>query len=494
MDKELRHYLIGMLKDANRRPYFLRVVRELLHEELQSKFDKVKKQLNSDDKDKNSSSKVAYKRPSQIMRMIRNGAVPAGVLVSALMVMSSININKNNELFGKIFSRNKEKEARIYKFSDNSVDKLKIYQINNRSDFDQLFAESRANRLTCLLYVEGYKSYPHDDGNGYKCSIGIGGFMFPVDGNPRSSDWIKSSEYFKKCPEVSVDFRKACDLVDGWAANCNDGRVCNMLYEHLQGVSLTKSQFAAIYSVTYNNINNGMMLCDFVKNHQDNPVAVANFMVNLPCKRNFKEGILRRHTMEALCYLYPDMDLRYGIEGEKCNTAMSKLSLATCYKIKSEFAKGVTTSAEQVADRMSHWLCRTENMLDVANDKTYYFASNAILNGELLYAKALILQEKGQYEQAGKCYDDLLRQGYHGKEFYADASKCYLKLKKYENCVALNDVVRQEESSGTELNYYAGVAYIAKGDKEEATKFFSRARKANPDEYELLLHKTRDLV
>lgn len=514
MSKASKEYLLKILtvmKDHDLRKDFLRALESDIQRMIQEKIKKVrqKKEVSEQNKqvrernravrDVSMSDDKTSRR--QTLYNIRKGLIPVGVAMAALMMVH----NGDKEMFAGLIKAgeryNKEELKEINVGADYGNESK--FVIREDGKYEELFDRSMDNVFRCLLCTEAFRPNPHDDGNGYVCSIGLGSFYYPINGDPTCPVWVKASEYFKKDPSVEVSLEEAKQLVVGWGKYFNNGSVYNRLYDNLQGVRLTEKQFAAIYCVTYNNVENGVNLCQFIKEHQNDPVAVANFIVNLPCKKKFENGILRRHTLEALMYLYPDLDLHYRKMDNRVVTPMDCLSLKVCKKIKAELARGDTKTAERVSDWLSHWLCRSEDKINIedAHKSTYFLFNMIKMTGEVLYANAQALCEKGQYNEAAKCYDLLFKKGYHGMDLYVDAAICYGmcgNAKRYGDCLvlykkAVKESGKQDRDNMAELHFVGGVASMHHtGDRETAKVRFKKSYVLNPKLYRRMLDKMKD--
>ncbi|MBO4285395.1 MAG: hypothetical protein J5895_04095 [Alphaproteobacteria bacterium] len=178
--------------------------------------------------------------------------------------------------------------------------------ISDRADFDALYKDALGLIQLAMFPTECLVLTPYADNNKKVCNtIGLGSYLYPKDGDPKNSEWIKASQYFKIHGKQSISAEQALNLVDGWFCHRENGRVLNNMYKLLEGSALTAHEFAAIASVMYNNETKGRDLCRFVSQNYQNPMICAQKIADLNVKKGFG-GLAKRHLHEAYSYLNLD--------------------------------------------------------------------------------------------------------------------------------------------------------------------------------------------
>ena len=247
------------------------------------------------------------------------------------------------------------------------------YKISDMESFMEAFEAAKPQINRTLLAIEWFSPDGYSDNNNTASNtLAVGLWWYPVNGDPKSSDWMPTKEYLKSHPNTMLTYDKALDLTEGWFHYRNHGGVIKSMADRLQGCRLAPNELAAIASVYYNDEECGKRLCKFVKENYENPIACAHFISELkPKNLSFSSGIKKRHYHEALYYLNHNnycakvlnFNVRSGINSKGkffVITPITKLELTEYFKFKQELDKAFQTGASSLgiqADKLIDKMC-----------------------------------------------------------------------------------------------------------------------------------------
>ena len=441
--------------------------------------------------------KKKYKFPkNRVTKFIENNAIPY-ILKSALnkivkpvgivALASTITLGADaiwND--GKLFEKTKKHLPKRQK--SNETDYGRSYQITDRESFQALYDAAFPLLIQSMMPTEIYVSKPYSDNGKTTNTAGLGSYWFPENGNPKSSKWIKTSEYVKKHKNLQVSGSEACDLADGWFRYREDGRIFEQMYKRLKGCELNICEFTAIASCIYNSETLGFELCDFVKENYKSPKKCANKLLSLkPKGSKFANGIKKRHIHEALLYLninrYADYLPYLLVKGY--GSSVNQLSITDCDLMIEELKKGRLTEAEQVATKIMGWRCEgaktiatimTENKMDIALtfDTEQY---ERYIKLENLYAEALGSYKEKHYEEAVKGFKKFIKEGGEAAEIHNDLAISYYHLGDYDKCIKESKIALSsgEEKQHPPAYFNMGLAYEAMHDYVKAIDCYKHA-------------------
>ena len=398
----------------------------------------------------------------------------------------------------------------------------KTYHITDKESFRQLYEDALPMIHASMLPIEIYKASAYDDrGGANPNSIAVGLFWFPKNGDPKSSEWIKTRQYFKQHKNFSVSYEDALKYTDGWYRYREGGRVFNQLYKRLKGIDINIHQFVACATCTYNNEQSGFKFCDAIQKNIKNPVKCAYTLLTLdPEDRDCVDGILKRHTAEACMFLYPEYAMQvysfkmktvayYNKEGKlkhKTVTSVNQIAPGECWQVRKDMEKGDTTSLNGVKNKIFKYICKGGTTIEdfISNhvkDSTEYakmmsfndmrIADFEKKQAEMTYGQALNEYEAGNYEKALAGFNALRENGYDGADLRCDIALTHYHLGHYQECIDECQAVLAsgEEELFPRANYNAGKAYEDMGNYERAYKnyelSFLRAKEQNMNEKRL---------
>lgn len=279
------------------------------------------------------------------------------------------------------------------------------YNITDMESFDRLFNNALPDITISMMPTEILVLEPYSDNGTINNTLGLGSYYLPKSGNPKDTNWIKTSTYLKDHPNIEVTGQHAFDLMVGWFKYRENGRVYKKLYEKLQGAQLTIPEFTAICTCMYNDEKNGAKLCDFVRKNYKDPIKCAAYLIQLkPGNAKFIAGILRRHTHEALTYLnmnnycdkVPYFFVKEGInsKGKKYYvTSVSQLKPEDCWEMSKDLAEGRLDAAKEVQKSILSYHCKDgQAVYEICqkNGLNFLFTGKSDANGKNnLYAKLL---------------------------------------------------------------------------------------------------------
>lgn len=379
----------------------------------------------------------------------------------------------------------------------------KKYKITDEKSFIQLYKTALPLIQLSMMPTEIMILEAYDDRNGNSPNtIGLGSWWYPADGNPKSSEWVHFSNYAKKHPKLKITGDQAMALVDGWYQYREDGRILTTMYNKLKGSELSICEFTAAATTLYNNEKLGWEFCDYIQKNYKNPIKCAYKLTTLE-PPSCKNGILCRHTHEALLYLnldnyathLPYLKIKEGTNSKNkkyYTTSVNQISAEMCRKVQKDLAKGGTKEAKELKRKICGYICkggRTFTQVikkNISNPElraqmTNYGTETTLLyeeaQGESIYTQALQQYADGNYKQALTLFNNVLSQGYDGADIHSDMSIAYYNLGDYENCIQESRKVLAtgERHLYAFANYNAGKAYEAMENYDRAAKNYHRA-------------------
>lgn len=427
-------------------------------------------------------------------------------LYKGMIIAASYGGIKLMENGGKLSIGDKNIISQIVDNNENEA-LSKKYKITDEQSFQQLYDAAfpliiKSMLPTEVLINEGYS----DNGKKISNTIGIGSYWYPENGNPKSSKWILTKNYLQKHPNFTITGQQASAVADGWFRYRENGRVYKNMCDLLQGAELNICEFAAIATCMYNDESNGRDLCRFVKENYQNPVECANYLMNLkPGNSSFNDGILKRHTHEALLYLNHDnyadkmgmFLVKEGInsKGNKYYvTSVTQLSVDQCKIMQTSIDNGSLTGASQTAQCIYNYVCKggktvdqiaKENGIDIyCSDRTLNFAAVETRHtADSMYNAALAAYNNKDYSKARDGFQAMIDAGYNGADIHNDLAITYYHLKEYDKCIAeCQEILNTGETEQyAPANYNAGRAYEAKGNLSRAKQNYERAAQREPE-------------
>ena len=391
-----------------------------------------------------------------------------------------------------------------------SVDKH--YKITDNESFKQLYKDAFPLLIQSMLPTEILVCKPYSDNGKTINTLGLGSFWYPKNGDPKSSEWIKTSQYVKnqtkKGKKISITGTQAVALADGWFCHREGGRIYKTMMQKLKGAELTINEFAAIASCIYNDETKGKDFCDFVRENYKDPLKCAAQLASLkPKNPRFDDGIKKRHTHEALLYLnvnnykdkIPYFQVKTSINSrnqEYYVTSVTQLNPNDCDKLVADLAAGSTNEARILADKISNYYCKGgKSLMEINNEHLlaeYMPFEDKTLNlqeydkhkqaGEM-YKKALASYQEGNYEEALSGFQKMIAQGFNGADIHNDMAVTYYRMGRYKDCIAeCKEVLKTgEKEEYAKANYNAGLAYEEMRQYPNAHKNFKIASNLEPN-------------
>ncbi len=384
----------------------------------------------------------------------------------------------------------------------------KTYKITDKESIMELYRASLPLIQASMIPTEIFIAHGYNDGTGSSAnSVGIGMFELPVDGNPNTPEWMSTSEYLKKNPETTVDFKKALDFVNWYFTirkeNGIKGQRLEMMYRHLKGAEVNPHQFTALATCTFNGPARGYKFCDYVRENYNNPIACAHYLTTLePRRKDCRDGILVRHTSEACMFMYPEYALatysfkqKEGINSKGVKyyiTSVNQTTPTQCIKVREDLAKGSTKELAQHRNHIIKYVCKGgQSIIDLANtikdEKAkadflcYYTGETTAIfensRAEITYDAALKEYNAGNYEKALEGFQKLRANGYDGADLRNDIAITHYNLGHYKECIEECRSVLQtgEKHEYAKATYNAGKSYEAMGEYENAYKNYERS-------------------
>ena len=436
---------------------------------------------------------------------IRRGVLKALILLSSVAATKIVPcVNKVTETINE----HKEAKAQALRQKLNQQSFQQKFTITDKESFAQLYEQAFPLMTLAMMPTEILICDAYSDNGKTINTAGLGSYWMPKDGNPSSSEWIKTSAYVKDKPDFSITGEQACNLADGWFRSREGGRVYNKMFNLLQGAELNICEFAAIANCVYNDEQNGFKLCSFVKDNYQDPIKCADYLMKLkPRNSAFNNGILKRHTHEALLYLNIDDYARkipYFMVKEGVNSngdtyyvsAVTQLSVADCDTLAMVLQSNEMTGASKLVGKIYNYLPKggeaiyeiagkhgLSNLLDCYDNTLDFEGVQHNLDAKKLYDDALKLYKAKNYDHALKAFENMIAQGYDGADIYNDIAITKYHLGDNQGCIeACQHVLSTGE---TELysaaNFNAGKAYEEMGNDEKAKQNYRLAQQRDPN-------------
>ena len=391
----------------------------------------------------------------------------------------------------------------------------KKYTITDEQSFKALYEAALPLAQLSMLPTEIMILKPYADKQGRAPNtVGAGSCFIPANYNPetadnyKSSNWVKVSDYVKKHPDLSITYEEALLFMDGWCRYREEGRVYKNMYNRLKGASITPYEMAVAMDCTYNNEKNGFNFCEYIAKKNENPLACAAKLMTYSADKGFQDGILIRHTHEALLYLnldnYAAELLKLKIEertSAKGNTyyvtSVNQLKKDDCLPVKAGLEAGSLDAAREVLQKIKGFISENgqtlhqQICLNVKDKNTrasfcqYSGAPTELtyIDCAQVYKKCVAEMDKGHFDKALTGFKQLYDYGYDNAEFRLNLAKTYSGLKQYDKCIQeCRNILRAGKSDYyAEANNTAGLAYEKKGNFEKAEANFRLAQKHQKD-------------
>lgn len=436
------------------------------------------------------------------------------LVLSSLILLSGVAVHLNKKQTQEIKKEQNKEMIRLNNLENILSEKHKI---TDRRSFDSLLEKSFPLIQTSFLTSEVLIKRPYTDNGKVINTVGAGSYWYPENGNPESSKWILTKEYFKNKKDTVIDGNHAMDLIKGWFYTREGGRINNNLYKRLKGTELSISEFVAICGVMYNSEKAGKKLCKILRENENynKPFEIAKCMMNLKYDKEFEKGMLRRNAAQSIGIILEHVDhcvLRTKKIGNTYTTAISVLPLELCQNYKKALNNNDTTHArlyaEQIEHSMTHWLCRhDENGQPAFRQAQKEISNGPLLNaicnfagdtlnvtgnspywGDILYDQAREYHEQGKFKLAAKNYETLFEQGFFGADLHMDAATTYYELGEYKKCREQC----KKALTGTTETHKAPSAYLL---ASQACKELgdTTAAEINKRNYDSLMTKKREV-
>ncbi len=436
------------------------------------------------------------------------------ILIAAIVASSAgaISITAVHE-----FAQNKEKREIIKRNNEAKEKTNATYKITDQASFAALYQDALPLMAVSMFPSECLVLNPYaDNKTGVNNTIGLGSFWYPQNGDPKSKDWVKASDYFKGTPHHSISGEHAFDLVDGWYRYREGGRIYKNLFKYLQGTTLKPNEFAAIATVMYNNEKKGAELCKYVAKHYNDPVKCAQKIASFRAPDGFS-GIDKRHLHEAYLYLNYDnyvqnlynLQVRRGVnsKGEPyIITSVTQLSAKDVQKGREAVLSGKKEQIIQAQNDIIKYVNKhstsvrsiiqdnilspslqqsllafgiepvidfekaKESSLAFSPDQTYQKAITHYTNASKLEKEGKKSKSQKEFELALQTFQTLAGQGYQGADLYNDIAITYYHLGEYQKCIDESKRVLEtgEETAYSSANYNAALAYEKLGNNARA--------------------------
>ena len=377
------------------------------------------------------------------------------------------------------------------------------YHITDRESFDKLYKDALPLIQLSMFPTEILVLDAYSDNGKTINTVGLGSWWFPENDDPTSDKWIPVAKYIKKHPNLKVTGEMAMQLTDGWFSHREGGRILSYMYSQLKDCDLKPHEFAAIATCMYNNEKCGQKLCEFVKENYKDPIKCAHKIMSLETK-TCKDGILVRHTHEALLYLnvdgyadyIPSLKMKEGVnsKGKKYyTTSVNQLTVKSCKEMRNDLAKGNLTLARQQKNKVCNYVCEGgESLAQIVykniDDKDMRFAllgENAQttflenMRIDVLFKKALSYQQKKDYSNALDGYQKILASGFDGADIHKNMAKIYLQLGDYDNVIVES---RKVLATGEKELYPEASCNIRDAYKAKHCAYIE-TRKRKPNDY-----------
>ena len=398
----------------------------------------------------------------------------------------------------------------IINASENNNQQLtRTHKIKDLQSFQKLYNDALDFIGLSMFPTEILVNHAYTDNGKTINTIGLGSFWYPQDGNPTNKKWILTSEYVKNKNNITISGKKALELMDGWYRHRENGRIYKDMYLRLKGCELKTHEFAAIATVMYNNEVNGKELCNFVKKNYKNPKKCAAKIMELkPQNERFTDGILKRHTHEALIYLncnnYIEKIPYFIIKKDKNSkgktfyvTSITQLTPQECYPMLEGLKKGNETIAQNLVKKIENYRCKNgetiyalanknglKHICHTSNNTANFYEISRLQLSEKLYQTALKHYNQKKYQQALTAFTKLEAEGFNGADIHNDKAITYYNIGEYEKCIQeCREVLKSGETEAyPAANFNAGKAYEKLNAPDKALQNYQLALKRSPDE------------
>ena len=446
-----------------------------------------------------------------IRKGLMKGLIPVGLAAGMQPFTRTVASNKSAQQALSVVVDNSDDKEKIsddsktaqFEFSQSA----KKYNITDKESFDRLFNDAFSEIAQSMMPTEILVLEPYSDNGKVTNTYGLGSYYVPESGNPQDADWIKTSTYIKNNKELPAEGKYALELMNGWFKYRDNGRIYKEMYKRLKGAQLTVSEFTAICTCTYNDEKNGKKFCDFVRKNYRDPIKCAGFLMQLkPGNSQFNDGILKRHTHEALTYLnmgnycdkIPYFFVKEGInsKGKKYYvTSVSQLKPEVCQKMSDDLAEGKLDSAKEVQKSILSYHCKggqTVYEICQKNGLSFLFEGknaldenemNKVMSVDNLYAEALNNYQNEKYAEALSGFKKIVSQGYSSADIHNDMAITYYKMGQYDDCIReCQEILKTGETDQyAPANFNAALAYEKKGNTKKALENYRLALKREPD-------------
>lgn len=446
-----------------------------------------------------------------IRKGLMKGLIPVGLAAGLQPFTRTAASSKSAQQALSVVVDNSDDKEKISETSDTAKfefsQSAKRYNITDKESFNQLFEAALPDIAKSMMPTEILVLEPYSDNGKVTNTYGLGSYYVPKSGNPQDADWIKTSTYIKNKARLPAEGKYALKLMNGWFRHRDNGRIYEDMYKRLKGAQLTVSEFTAICTCIYNDEKNGKKLCDFVQKNYKNPIKCASFLMQLkPGNPKFNDGILKRHTHEALTYLnmgnycdkIPYFFVKEGInsKGKKYYvTSVSQLKPEVCQKMSDDLAKGRLDAAKEVQKSILSYHCKGgQTVYEICKKSGLSFLfegknaldkneMNKVMSVDNLYAEALNNYQNEKYSEALSGFKQIVSQGYSSADIHNDLAITYYKLGQYDDCIReCQEILKTGETNQyAPANFNAALAYEQKGNPKKALENYRLALKREPE-------------
>ena len=396
-----------------------------------------------------------------------------------------------------------KQEKKTEKVIKKRVDFNKKYKIETREDFDKLYNVAKPFIFASLIPSENWRPDFHSDKQkGAPNSVAVGLYYVGVDakGNldfSSTKEWKLTKSFYSnykkkygKAPNKLTPNQMWQGTV-GWWENCGNGRHLKDLFNHLKGTELTINEFAAIASVYYNNETCGRKVCNYVRNHHDDPYDCAKYILKTEAPWKGHES---RRVHETLLYLnfegYCNDIYSLEIDGHLGTSITGGKPYRKILLKKGGFTKTNLHAAKEVICNyvvangrpVKYWISQI-TLLDSEYLLMEFYIPNEV-SKEMdkraeLYDQAMMEYDKKNYKVALVLFQKVIKEKGSSAELFNDMAITYYHLGNYKECVRLCDkAIATEESEFFMAAYYnKGLALMELGRYSDAADCFNKAAK-----------------
>lgn len=429
---------------------------------------------------------------------IRKGALKFLIPLSVATAGYGIKASLDGEGLSEVIEKHVPEKQK-----NNQMDFKKSYQVTDKESFRTLYDAAFPLLIQSMMPTEIYVDGTYSDNNKTVNTAGLGSYWFPENGDPKSSEWIKTSEYINSGKILNMTGEKACELADGWFRCREDGRVFNRLYEKLKGCELNICEFAAIAGCIYNSEQCGFELCDYVRENYKDPIKCAAKLASLkPKNKSFEDGIKKRHIHEALLYLNLDgyaecqslLKVKEGVNSKNKKyyvSSVTQLEPNECNPMIEGLNKGSTKEAKEVMRNITGWHSQGAKTVAEIMSRSGMPHSGTIkfehgkkhMELDNIYNDAMAHYTNKDYKKAVKGFNKFIEAGGSGAGIHNDLAISYYHLKEYDKCIEECRIVLKsgESEEFSKANYNAGKAYEVKGQFDKAIENYDLAAKRDPE-------------